>query len=308
MPLVSVVIPTKDRPAALARAVGSVVGQSFTDLEVIVVDDGSVPEAAAEIREVAETDPRIRLIRRPESGGPSRARNEGIWAAEGGWICCLDDDDEFLPGKIEAQVAAVDGGDATAVVVVTGIEAVWPNRQPWIDPVPAMGPIRLDTVASAPFRISQFLNTYLAPLAIIREMGGYDEDLRWGEHTDLLFRLRDRVEFLLIPFVGTRVYRHFELVHAGGSLQHRAQGIRRLLVKHEADFRAQPGLRSSYLGALGIAELRLGRRGAAVRSLASSWVARPTRLRTLAQLTVAAVGGRPLWSALHAVLGEREPR
>lgn len=307
MPFVTVVVPTKDRPSALARAVGSVLRQSFAEVEVIVVDDGSAPAALAENLRIAGSDPRVRLIRRPASGGPSRARNDGIWAARGRWLCCLDDDDELLPGKIEEQVSAVEcwgGGDVT---VVTGIEVVWPSRTPRVDRLPAMGPVRVHDLAAAPFRISQFLNTYMAPTAVLREIGGYDPELRWGEHTDLLFRLRHRVEFVLLPVVGTRVHRHFEADHAGQDLERRSEGIRRLLVKHDADLRREPGLRSTYLGVLGISELRLGRRGAAVRSLASAWLARPTRVRTLGQLVVATVGGRTLWRGVHAVLGEHEP-
>lgn len=99
-PEVSVVITTKNRPALLPRAVHSVLAQTFGDLELIVVDDGSDLPVT-----LAGDDPRARVIRNGSSVGLSEARNTGFRAARGCFFCMLDDDDWYLPDKIERQLA-----------------------------------------------------------------------------------------------------------------------------------------------------------------------------------------------------------
>lgn len=115
-PSISVVIPSYNRAALLPRAIASVLSQTFSDLECIVVDDGSTdqtPQVMAGFQ-----DPRLRVIRLPGNGGYSRAINTGIRVARGRLIAFLDSDDEWLPKKLERQVARLHGcGDPGATVV-----------------------------------------------------------------------------------------------------------------------------------------------------------------------------------------------
>lgn len=104
-PLVSAVIPTRNRPALLAGAVRSALRQTWARLEVIVVVDG--PDVATETQLEALSDPRLRVVFLPQSCGGCAARNAGVRAARGEWIAFLDDDDEWLPDKIERQMKAV---------------------------------------------------------------------------------------------------------------------------------------------------------------------------------------------------------
>jgi GT2 family glycosyltransferase len=103
MPLVSVVIPTKNRPALVARAVATVLDQTVGDLEIIVVIDGEDPQTAARLAEVA--DPRLRVHTNATSLGSGKARNVGARLATGRWVAFLDDDDEWMPAKLERQLA-----------------------------------------------------------------------------------------------------------------------------------------------------------------------------------------------------------
>lgn len=109
-PAVSVVIPTYKRPNLLVRSLHSVLGQSFNDLEVIVVVDGSkdgTPQMVAAIGE-----PRVRVIVHERNKGAPAARNTGIKAAKGAFVAFLDDDDIWLPGKLEKQMQAIADYDA----------------------------------------------------------------------------------------------------------------------------------------------------------------------------------------------------
>jgi glycosyltransferase involved in cell wall biosynthesis len=105
--LVSVVIPTLDRPQLLSRALTSVFNQTYRHLEVIVVVDRPDADTNAVLRTV--DDPRLRVVVNPQPLNAQTARNLGIDHANGAWIAFLDDDDEWLPAKIEKQLALGSG-------------------------------------------------------------------------------------------------------------------------------------------------------------------------------------------------------
>ena len=102
MPLVSVVIPTYNRAERLKRALESVFNQTFTDFEIIVVDDGSQDNTEEVIKNMQ--NPRIRFIKHPRNLGVSAARNTGIKAATGKFIAFLDSDDIWRERKLEKQI------------------------------------------------------------------------------------------------------------------------------------------------------------------------------------------------------------
>ena len=93
MPEVSIVLPTYNRADVLPRAIDSVLAQTFTDWELIIVDDGSTDDTASVVE---RGDPRIRFVRQA-NGGCYVARNHGLRVSTGKWITFLDSDDEWLP-------------------------------------------------------------------------------------------------------------------------------------------------------------------------------------------------------------------
>ena len=101
--MISVIVPTAHRPQLLRRAVNSVLAQSMSDLEVVVVIDGPDLETTQLLSDIA--DRRLRFIQNPRSLGSAGARNVGIKAARGEWIAFLDDDDEWVRDKLELQLA-----------------------------------------------------------------------------------------------------------------------------------------------------------------------------------------------------------
>ena len=94
----SVVIPTRDRPRLLQRALASALRQVGVVAEVVIVDDGGSPPVA-----LAPTGGRVRVLRKDRSEGVSAARNAGIAAARGEWVAFLDDDDVWAPAKLESS-------------------------------------------------------------------------------------------------------------------------------------------------------------------------------------------------------------
>jgi glycosyltransferase involved in cell wall biosynthesis len=100
MPAVSIIIPAYNAEAFLARAISSVEAQKFRDFEIVVVDDGSTDGTAA----VAQSFGSARYVREPH-GGEAPARNRGLEEATGALVAFVDADDEWLPEKLERQVA-----------------------------------------------------------------------------------------------------------------------------------------------------------------------------------------------------------
>lgn len=100
--LVSVVIPTHDRPETIDRAVASVLAQTHPAVEVIVVDDGWRTPAR-----VATKDERVRVVRQDPARGVACARNLGVAQTRGAFVAFLDDDDTFHPHKLATQLASL---------------------------------------------------------------------------------------------------------------------------------------------------------------------------------------------------------
>jgi glycosyltransferase involved in cell wall biosynthesis len=134
-PLVSIIIPTYQRPALLLRAVRSALAQSFSQIEVLVIVDG--PDNATEEVSATINDPRFRLISLPRRVGGSETRNTGVREAAGKWVAFLDDDDEWLERKIESQLALGKTADCEHFLVSCRVLAKtpradyeWPRRLP----------------------------------------------------------------------------------------------------------------------------------------------------------------------------------
>ncbi|WP_199322311.1 MULTISPECIES: glycosyltransferase family 2 protein [Calothrix] len=126
-PLVSAVIPTKNRPSVVTRAVKSVLQQTFWRLEVVVVVDGPDPATAKALQQI--DDPRLRVLVLPNSIGGAAARNAGVAMAEGEWIAFLDDDDEWLPQKIQLQIDAANRSQAKFPIIACSVIAHTPHGE-----------------------------------------------------------------------------------------------------------------------------------------------------------------------------------
>lgn len=106
-PLISVVMPTHNRASMLKKAIDSVLQQTETDLELIIVDDASTDETSELLNEYVKTDARINVIKNKVALGGGGARNVGISASKGKWVAFLDDDDEWFKNKLSLQLEKI---------------------------------------------------------------------------------------------------------------------------------------------------------------------------------------------------------
>lgn len=120
MPLVSVIIPTYNRIGTLPRSISSVLNQTYRNLELIVMDDGSVDGTEEYIKSIK--DDRIKYKRSEINLGPSTARNRGTELAQGEYLAFQDSDDEWMPDKLEKQMAFMsEDGDVSLVYSEYGV-------------------------------------------------------------------------------------------------------------------------------------------------------------------------------------------
>lgn len=101
MPYFSVIIPVYNRADLITETIESVLKQSFTDFEIVLVDDGSTDGSYEVIQQHATKDPRLRAYRFDENKGRCAARNKGLDLAQGEWICYLDSDDQYYPNHLQ---------------------------------------------------------------------------------------------------------------------------------------------------------------------------------------------------------------
>lgn len=138
-PLVSVVIPTFDRPKFLNRAIESVLKQDYPNLEIIIVVDGYSENTAQLIHEKKNNSIPIHLIQTEEKVGGSEARNIGVRNAKGSFIALLDDDDEWFEDKISTQMNLISQKKLSYqddFLCFTSIERYKDKEQPVYDKLP----------------------------------------------------------------------------------------------------------------------------------------------------------------------------
>lgn len=206
-PLVSIVLPTRDRLPHLREAVGSVLAQTYGHWELIVVDDGSTDASVPFLRSLA--DRRIRVLERPRRGSPARLRNEALAEATGDYVAFLDSDDAWEPEKLALQLAALGaargcGWSYTALrrVDALGAEVDSSTVQPWR---PYSGRILAALLA---LEALVALPTVVVERRLLEEVGRFDESLRFGEDYDLWFRLAAVSDALALPEPLCRVRVH----------------------------------------------------------------------------------------------------
>ncbi|HKK46446.1 MAG TPA: glycosyltransferase [Balneolaceae bacterium] len=177
-PLVSAVVTTCNRADLLSRALDSVVVQTYDNLELIIVDDGSTDQTPRVIEGYKDIRS-IKYIRNETSLGACRARNRGIQEANGTFVAGLDDDDKWHEERIEKMVAAYSDEYACVTSDITMVyphaEKVWKKK-------------RIIDLYTLLFT-NQVGNQVLARRDRVLEVGGFDPDLEAAQDYDLWIRL-----------------------------------------------------------------------------------------------------------------------
>lgn len=228
-PLVSVIMPTYERPQWLVRAARSVLAQTYPSVELVVVNDGGSP--VEELLRPLDDRGQITYLRLARNRNRSAARNAGLAVARGTYVAYLDDDDWYLPHHLERLVGLLER--AGAAVGYGFAERVTEERRgdAWVATA-------VEPVYRMPFRFDLLLVGNYVPLpclvhrrACLDEVGGFDEELFTHEDWDLLIRLASRYDVVQLDEVTCR----FSWRRDGSSTTSRHQDdfVRTLALVHE---------------------------------------------------------------------------
>ena len=270
-PTFSVVIPTRNRPALLASAITSVVDQTFDDLEVVLIDDGSDPP----VRSEAFSDVRIlKVYRNERAQGAAAARNLGAAMATGDFIAFLDDDDLWVPKKLDVVRLCLEANPS--IDVVTHLSS-W-EIKPTISTPTCLGiidPIRWALTRQPP---------HLSGVVVRRSLHlgvEFDEAFDAAEDLDYLVRLFQTAQTTAsIPAV-LAIHNRPDHEESVISLERRIEGRLMVRRKHEQLFK-NPEVEAFFLARLAHQYRRAGHPVRAISVAMKSLWTRPTALGTKA--------------------------
>lgn len=200
MPLISVIIPTYGDPDKLERAISSALEQSFSDIELIVVDDNNpdtlARERTAEImKHLMESDSRVEYLCHDKNRNGAAARNTGIGVATGKYIAFLDADDEYMPKRLEKCVAVLENmADETCAGVYTGCEFRRSGKIFHVVRDVPSGNFLKETLACT-FMFCTGSNIFMRA-DVVKELKGFDE--AFMRHQDYEFLVRYFKKYSLI--------------------------------------------------------------------------------------------------------------
>ena len=208
-PLVSIIVPTYNREGQLRDAVESVLAQTYSHWELLVIDDGSTDGTREYLNTL--TDPRVRPLMHHHSGNAGLLRNVAARAARGSYLAFLDSDDAWLPDKLALQVADLLAHPEcrwsyTGYVHMDeqGQGDQWRNGRPW---VPYRGWIVEDLIT---VRAIIAIPTVMVEPRLFEAIGGFDESMHVCEDYELSLRLAEASAVTVVATTLAKKRQHFE--------------------------------------------------------------------------------------------------
>lgn len=196
MPLISVIIPAYNSATTIKKTIESVLNQTFTDLELIVINDGSTDSTLVTVESIK--DERLKVFSYPNSG-VAESRNRGIALSKSDFISFIDADDLWTPDKLERQLRALQSEPKAAIAYS------WTD---WIDEkdnfLRAGSHITVNGDVYQQLLLRDFVESGSNPLILLtalKEVGGFDASLTNAHDWDMWLRLARSFEFVAVPSV-----------------------------------------------------------------------------------------------------------
>jgi len=227
--LISVVIPTRNRCCRLAQAVASVRRQTGVNFEIIVVDDASSDDTPEVVRALSEEDSRLRYVRNDAPLGGGGTRNAGVAVARGEYVAFLDDDDQFLDGKLERQLAAL-RAHPSAPAASCSFVLYRGERSECVrllhSPSDRQELLRANVLGGA--------SVCMVRTEVFKKVGGFDPALRAGQDWDLWLKLHRQGTVLVCdePLVRYNLHQDGQIT---GNFQAEYRGRRRIHLRYSGE-------------------------------------------------------------------------
>ncbi len=287
-PSVSVIIPAYNREDSLQASVDSVLRQIYSDFELIIVDDCSSDDTMKIAQSIE--DPRVRVLQTAQNTGASGARNLGAHNAKGKWLAFQDSDDEWLPTKLDLQMASLTQ-DTSAIGSYCGLLVL---GKPYEDDATRLS---VDYIPEAKFTpvvseivgdLSKIILRYSlisTQMLVVRKdvfeaVQGFDEELKALVDWDLCIRLTQEGPFTFID--EPLVLQRFSTNSLTRDRNKRRLARYRILEKYSAILEDYPDLMVKHLRSLASDERNLGNYERALENIKRAQVFAPYNLRLLA--------------------------
>ena len=271
MPYFSIIIPTYNRASIIGRAIHAVLHQSFDDVEIIVVDDGSTDQTSTVVTSIS--NPKLTYIYQ-ENKGVCAARNLGASKATGKYLLFYDSDDLLLPTALLDFKNA--NFDDAADLLFGDVEKKVLNK-------------KASTIikSSNPYGNNKGTGLYLAgsfciATSFFEKLGGYDENIRFGENTELRFR----IDLLKPKKVFTNsIVLIYEVSSDGGStnLMNKIISNQYMMKKHGYYFNQYPKVKQMYFQNNAIAYFQMKQYRKAMIENIKAWYSYPKNIKTAAR-------------------------
>jgi len=223
MPSVSIIIPVFNLEGFISETLNSVLNQSYTNFEVLVIDDNSIDNTGAIVQKYCQIDSRIKLLSNTHKKGASGARNTGIMAAKGEWVAFLDGDDIWTPDALTARLDSL--LEFPDISFISGDSTCFSSDITQADVLPASSRVMawnkyfstgvktgsnvymikpVDIFLEGSLVIT---SSVMMKRSLLLELGGFDESLKTAEDILLWLQAVVRTDFVFVPILVT-YYRH----------------------------------------------------------------------------------------------------
>ncbi|PJE64583.1 MAG: hypothetical protein COU90_01965 [Candidatus Ryanbacteria bacterium CG10_big_fil_rev_8_21_14_0_10_43_42] len=248
-PLVSVVLPTYNRARVLPKSIDSILAQTFTDFELIIVDDGSTDNTKRLVTDYSARDSRVRYVKHEANRGLAAGRNTGAREAHGRYIANNDSDDVWISDKLEKDVAAIQSASPNVGVVYSRLKKTLGNGTEVY--VPADNWQWLNGNLHRSILEGNFITMQVTLIKkeCFQNAGWFDEEFPAVQEGDFLLRVAKKYEFLYRPEVGVIAAVSPDSITANQGK--RLTGKEMLFNKHLIDFKKYPHALARFSYSLG---------------------------------------------------------
>jgi glycosyltransferase involved in cell wall biosynthesis len=230
-PLISVILPTYNRAPLIGKSIQSVLQQTWTHFELLVIDDGSSDNTDDVVKSI--NDPRITYVKYSENRGANHARNVGVKTAKGDYLAFQDSDDEWYPEKLEMHLNAFRNASSDIGVVYSGFYKITGSKKTYI---PGKQISRKEGDILQELLKDNFISTpsVLIRRACFETAGDFDESLPRLQDWDLFIRLARDYRFKYIDQVTYHQYHTPNNISSNQGAKYEALEI--IINKYEKDF------------------------------------------------------------------------